>query len=102
MDCPERIRLELFLLDQAGARGGEARRTETCTGVRLLAAGGFRREGDVLVHCSHHVFVDTVRPCWIGVVPVDRIILNIPDVIRTGLILYNMIPKAKPHIQYDN
>ena len=31
-----------------------------------------------------------------------KIILNIPDVIRTGIMLYNMNPKARPHTQYDN
>ena len=32
----------------------------------------------------------------------DKIILNIPDVIRTGIMLYNMNPEARPHTQYDN
>jgi hypothetical protein len=32
----------------------------------------------------------------------DKIILNIPDAIRTGVMSYDITQKAKPHIQYDN
>ena len=32
----------------------------------------------------------------------ERLILSIPDVIRTGVMLYNMTQKVRPHTQYDN
>ena len=32
----------------------------------------------------------------------ERIILGIPDVIRTGVMLYDRTQKTKSHTQYDN